>query len=314
MKSTFRTPPLNSDTPFAYWMKLCLLPAEIFYEAFDGGRDLPFSRRCNFQVMVMTAVLATACGGTGLALWGLVKLTTFCLRRTRRRIYYPSEVDRRRRLAAERRKIRSRTTINASPTAEELLAQFARVKRKPQEMIRFGSMLEDLEAYVDNSLRRDAAGTIIGRNTGIKGWLAENCAELAAKYSTVMRYKALAKQFRQAIGLHDPYPAAVALPDATGEGSKISVRTDADERIEGCEITVRTRLKNVTLDAEIVRARKVATEFFGKCKATQRGLIAELDTRLRPELAPEEYRRGKHLLQGLSPASGSIERIQDMLA
>ena len=313
MNST-RISPFCADTPFAYWMKLCLLPAEIFYEAFNGDRDTSFSRRCGFQVMVMTAVLAAVCGGTGLAIWGLVELTTFCLRRTRRRMYYPSEAERRRRLAAERRKIRRRTTINAAPTAEELLAQFARVKRNPQEMIRFGSMLEDLEAYVDNSLRRNAEGTIIGRNPGIKGWLAENCAELAVKYSTVMRYKALAKQFRQAVGLRDPYPAAVALPDAAEDECEITVRTDTDEGIEGSEITVRKSSREIALNAEIGLAREAAAAFFGKCKATQRGLVTELDTRLRPELAPEKFLPGKRILRGLSPTSGHSESVRSMLA
>ena len=283
MKSAPPFSPLDADTPFAYWMKLCLLPATVFYEAFDGDRHLPFTHRCNLQVMVMTAILATAFGGAGLAIWWFMKLVGFCLLRTRRRIYYPAEAVRRRRLAAERRKIRCRTTINAAPTPEELKEQFARVKRNPQEMIRFGSMLEDLEAYVDNSLRRDAAGTIVGRNPGIKGWLAENCVELAAKYSTVMRYKALAKQFRQAVGLHDPYPAAVALPGRDCESES--------------EITVRISSRKVSSDTEIARARKAAAEFFGTCKATQRGLVAELDSRLRPELVPAEVIRREHTHQ-----------------
>ena len=83
----------------------------------------------------------------------------------------------------------------------------------------------------------------------------------------------------------------------------------------GCkenEITVRTSLREELLDAEIVRARKAAAEFFGKCKATQRGLVAELDTRLRPELAPEELRRGERLLRSLTP--GHHEGVQGMLA
>lgn len=303
MKSASRIFPPGADTPFAYWMKLCLLPANAFYEAFDGDRNMPFGRRCGFQVMIMTAVLAAACGGTGLAVWGLMKMTGLCLRRTRRRIYYPAEARRRRQLAAERRKIRRRTTINAIPTADELIAQFARVKRNPQEMIRFGSMLEDLEAYVDNSLRRNDAGTIIGRNPGIKGWLSENCAELAAKYTTVMRYKALAKQFRQVVGLRDPYPAAISLPENAAESRK-----------EENKITERTSIKHLPSSPEIEQARKAAREFFGKCKATRKSLIAELDTRLRPELVPAEVIRRERTRQGLSPTPALAERIQNMLA
>jgi hypothetical protein len=75
-------------------------------------------------------------------------------------------------------------------------------------------MLEDLEAYVDNSLVRDPDGTIVGRNGGIKQWLRENCAELGKRYHTVMRYKALAKRFKQAIDLEDPVPVAYAIAAA----------------------------------------------------------------------------------------------------
>ena len=67
---------------------------------------------------------------------------------------------------------------------------------------------------MDNSLVRDPDGTIVGRNGGIKQWLRENCAELGKRYHTVMRYKALAKRFKQAIDLEDPVPVAYALAAA----------------------------------------------------------------------------------------------------
>ena len=37
--------------------------------------------------------------------------------------------------------------------------------------VRFGSLVHDLECYVDNSLLRDEAGEIVGRRGGVKAWL-----------------------------------------------------------------------------------------------------------------------------------------------
>ncbi len=39
--------------------------------------------------------------------------------------------------------------------------------------MRFGSIMQDLECYVDNSLRFNMAGHIVGRNAGVKGWLCD---------------------------------------------------------------------------------------------------------------------------------------------
>ena len=65
--------------------------------------------------------------------------------------------------------------------------------------------------YVDNDLVRDDDGRIVGRHGGIKQWLNERCPELGKRYHTVMRYKALAKRFKQVIDLEDPVPVAYAL-------------------------------------------------------------------------------------------------------
>ena len=148
------------------------------------------------------------------ALWFVPRLIALALRKVRRPGYYEQEKARRQALAHERRSTRRRTTLNPIPTPEALLAQFGRIRRNPREMLVFGSMLEDLEAYVDNSLVRDPDGTIVGRNGGIKQWLRENCAELGKRYHTVMRYKALAKRFKQAIDLEDPVPVAYAIAAA----------------------------------------------------------------------------------------------------
>ena len=74
-------------------------------------------------------------------------------------------------------------------------------------------MLHDLECYVDNSLRIDCEGNVVGRNRGIRGWIAANLPQLSPKYKTLMRYKAMALRLRQATGTSDPKPTARLLAD-----------------------------------------------------------------------------------------------------
>ena len=78
-------------------------------------------------------------------------------------------------------------------------------------MIRLGGMLQDLECYVDNGLKIDESGAVVGRNGGIRGWIRENLPELSPKYKTLMRYKALAIRLRQATDTRDPTPTSALL-------------------------------------------------------------------------------------------------------
>ena len=57
----------------------------------------------------------------------------------------------------------------------------------------------------------DEGGSVVGRNGGIRGWLRENLPELAPKYKTLMRYKAMAIRLRQATGTKDPTPTSALL-------------------------------------------------------------------------------------------------------
>jgi hypothetical protein len=84
-------------------------------------------------------------------------------------------------------------------------------------MIRLGGRLHDLECYVDNCLKFDEKGDVVGRNGGIRGWLKENLPDLAPKYKTLMRYKALAVRLRQATGTKDPVPTEKLLTKPYGE-------------------------------------------------------------------------------------------------
>ena len=138
------------------------------------------------------------------------------------------------------------------------------MKRNPEEMIRFGSMLCDLEAYVDNSLLRNENGEIVGRNPGIRGWLNANCQPLAAHYKTVMGYKAMAEKFRQAVGLADPYPAALAL-----DGIQNTVRKSGDDAAVAEEDGEGSRQNTVRKDDER-RGRMEGAEANGEPGTTNR--------------------------------------------
>ena len=142
------------------------------------------------------------------------------LRSLRRPFYYARETERRRRLAAERRKINRRYTTAPAPTPDALLAAWKARKDSREAMIRLGGMLHDLECYVDNCLKIDESGAVVGRNGGIRGWIRENLPELSPKYKTLMRYKALAVRLRQATDTRDPTPTSALLEGPPHEALK----------------------------------------------------------------------------------------------
>ena len=139
------------------------------------------------------------------------------LRAVRRPLYYARETERRRRMAAERRKLNRRHTTAPAPTPEALLAAWNERKSSREAMILLGGMLQDLECYVDNCLRFDESGAVVGRNGGIRGWIRENLPELSPKYKTLMRYKALAIRLRQATDTRDPTPTSALLDEPKRE-------------------------------------------------------------------------------------------------
>ena len=148
--------------------------------------------------------------------------------------YYEQERVHRQAMAEERRKISRRSTHNPCPTREEILDAWKKVKNSNEDLLRFGSLMEDLECYIDNSLIRDDSGAIIGRRSGIKGWLQMEIPALYTVYSRVMAYKAAAKRMRQIIELQDPVPLSSVLDmGTTGDLEKKSTRDyGADEIVE----------------------------------------------------------------------------------
>jgi hypothetical protein len=144
--------------------------------------------------------------------------------------YYVKEKARRQALAEERRRIRMRMTLNRCPTRDEILDAWVKVKESNEDLLRFGSLMEDLECYVDNSLRRTEDGVIVGRRSGIKGWLQMEIPALYLKYTTVMAYKAAAKRMRQVLDISDPLPLSMVLGDAVRRPEPASHEDDAQSR------------------------------------------------------------------------------------
>ena len=69
------------------------------------------------------------------------------------------------------------------PTPDMLRVAFKRARSSTVGMIRFGSLLEDLECYVDNSVVwSEEEGRIVGRRGGIRQWLRENAPDLSERY------------------------------------------------------------------------------------------------------------------------------------
>jgi hypothetical protein len=213
----------------------------------------------------------------------------------RRPLYYARENERRRALAAERRRIRQRTTENPCPTKEQILDAWLRVKESHEATIRFGGLIEDLECYLDNSLIRDGDGAIVGRCPGVKGWLKDNLPALWLRYTTVMRYKAAAKKLRQVVGLSDPTPVdRVLAPEPSGGGAPApGERAGGDRGAEGRAAGGAEAAAGGTAagggagpaapDVAVVRARALWLEVAAGAGGSPTSLVARIDALVDPE-------------------------------
>ena len=236
-----------------------------------------------------------------LARWLRVGATRYIDRaqsRLRRPLYYAQEKARREALAAERRRTGGRRTTNPCPTREAILDAWVRRRESHEAAVRFGSMVHDLECYVDNSLLRDEAGAIVGRRGGVKAWLQENIPALYVRYTTVMRYKAMAKKLMQVTGLADPVPAAAVLAEPT-PGSGRGYARDVEQDYGSYEITgqgeteARTeettpelevvRTKEPVPELAVVRARAVWLEVVDGVRGSAAALMERLDSLTDPE-------------------------------
>ncbi len=165
--------------------------------------------------------------------WLLIRVLSRKIRQARRGDYYERERERRHRLADERRAVVVRRTTNPRPTLQairELYGEIRRTRGRPAgttpapAALRLGALLEDLERYVDNHIlvKRGLFGCR-GRAGGIKRLLQREAPDLFDHYKSIMRYKALAKRYRQACGAADPIPVEALLPAEEGEERRETV-------------------------------------------------------------------------------------------
>ena len=187
--------------------------------------------------------------------------------------YYARDNARRRALAAERRRLARRTTANPCPTPEALRAAFAARGESPEAKVRLGSLLEDLACHVDSRLRVGPCGEVLGRNGGIKAWLRAHAPELACRYKTLMRHKALARRLRQAAGVADPVPADALLP-----AEAAPVAAPPARACEGRAAPPARPGRAAPLVPE--RARRVAGRILRKCPNTFAALFRAVDAAL----------------------------------
>jgi len=212
---------------------------EFWREAYRNGRTIghvphtlsdQLRRRGRRSEMVLfDALCISLLMGGAFAIWVMRRRIDLHLHRLRRPSYYETERVRRIGLTEDRRRIRRRTTLNARPTAGQLREAFLHARDSVDNMVRLGSLMEDLECYIDNSLVFGEDGKIIARKGGIRRYIQSEIPDLYKSYKTLMRYKALARRFRQAVGISDPVPAASVLPGedentdrGTGVGGSVS--------------------------------------------------------------------------------------------
>ena len=254
------------------------------------------------------------------ALFGAYTVTTLLYRRLsllvkrlRRPTYYERERERRQKLAIARREIRRHRTLNQQPTFDAIRAAIRTARSSPEAAIRLGSLLEDLECFVDNTLIHDAQGQIVGRRGGIKRLLQHEAPDLFAKYSTIMRYKAMAKRFRQACGSAEPVPPATLLPAPEAAGSESTPTSvpettgsrsapaptpvgppEAAPKVTGPATASAPDGLTDEMRAKLTASREVARTILEECEGTLVSLEAALALRLDPDCIPatgEEYVR-----------------------
>ena len=246
-----------------------------------------------FEQKVSLFLALTALFGVYTVAALLYRRLSLVLRRLRRPAYYERERERRRKLAEARREIRKHHTLNPKPTFDAIRAALRVARSSPEDALRLGSLLEDLECFVDNSLRFDISGRIVGRRGGIKRLLQREAPDLFEKYSTIMRYKAMAKRFRQACGAGEPVPPATLLPaqGTVGPSGHAPSPATADPALtsESAPAAIAEGMRK-----GLGRAREAAREILGECEGTLISLEAALALRLDPDCIPvkeEAYAR-----------------------
>ncbi|MBQ9430135.1 MAG: hypothetical protein IJU44_01150 [Kiritimatiellae bacterium] len=249
-------------TPFARWIAAGFDTSLSFVIGPESTHSR-YSELLSLACLIALPLTISVCVGGSAALWLVCRILSAAINRMRRPKYYERERLRRRELRAQRRKITPRSTLNPCPSPERLSELWANRKRSEADMVRLGSALLDLDAFVDNSLCFDEDGRICGRNPGVKGWLFEHCPDIWSHYKTAMRYKQLAVKLRQAVGLADPYPAEAALCEEDGgDLDKTTLRNDNDTagcvdapqgsgKMRPCCGMAQGRVRDMAMDGEL---------------------------------------------------------------
>ena len=235
----------------------------------EEGERMMNAFRPSLQAAAFVAVFEAVWLGASL----LRKVLTRRIDRARHEIvrphYYVKEKARRQALAEERRRIRMRMTLNRCPTRDEILDAWVKVKESNEALLRFGSLMEDLECYVDNSLRRTEDGIIVGRRPGIKGWLQMEIPALYLKYTTVMACKAAAKRMRQVLDISDPLPLSAVLGDEVRGPEPTSNADETQSSPARCGNGQVTRMEGQTQDlgADEIQGAGAGHGLRGRCSA-----------------------------------------------
>ena len=144
----------------------------------------------------------------------------------------------------EQHKLPSRTSSKPPPLLDELRTAYQRRNESCEAMIRLGSMLEDIEAEhgvgykfekINDSGTEDSYffdEVDAPWQTGIRGFL-KDAPDLLAAYKTLMRYKKLSADFRDAIELYDPNPASLVFDGEAG-ARLLAPRGKAMALLGGC--------------------------------------------------------------------------------
>ena len=143
----------------------------------------------------------------------------------------------------EQHKSPPRTSAKLPPSLGTLRDVYQRRNESCESMIRLGSMLEDIEAAhgVGYKFEKfDDSGTADSYfidydtpwQTGIRGFL-KDAPDLLVSYKTLMRYKKLSADFRDAIELYDPNPASLVF-DGPNEPWLAPIRERARKLLDGC--------------------------------------------------------------------------------
>ncbi|MBR6021305.1 MAG: hypothetical protein IK066_02680, partial [Kiritimatiellae bacterium] len=104
-------------------------------------------------------------------------------------------------------------SVLGCPTASAVAAAWTPAPRSLRQALAIGSKLVDLSATHPISTNRDASGKTRGRTGGLKPFFAESLPSIP--YSSAMRYRLLARRFRQALDIPPALPLEWLLTDAS---------------------------------------------------------------------------------------------------